>query len=148
MIESGDAEQPTTRQVEGQMPSPNATSRSCAWYSSTSGAGGGAVSVRPSKPTSPSIRPIASNTQAVLDLIYNEIVLREEAGESPALEDYLRRFPELAPELKLQFEVEQAIQSTSAPRGREPSNGLWRHVVAIRTTESSRLSPATRFSES
>ncbi len=60
---------------------------------------------------------VRTDTQAVLDLIYNEIMLREETGESPPLEEYLRRFPELAPELRLQFEVEQAIQSTSAPDG-------------------------------
>ncbi len=58
---------------------------------------------------------VRSDTQAVLDLIYNEIVLREETGESPPLEEYLRRFPELAAELRLQFEVEQAIESTPAP---------------------------------
>ena len=53
---------------------------------------------------------LKADAQAVLDLIYNEIVLREEAGESPQLEDYLPRFPELAAELRLQFEVERAIQ--------------------------------------
>ena len=62
----------------------------------------------------PSVR---SSSQAVLDLIYNEIMLREETGETPLLEDYLRRFPELAPDLKLQFEVEHIIQSRSEPRG-------------------------------
>ena len=58
---------------------------------------------------------LRSNSQAVLDLIYNEIVLREETGESPSFEEYLSRFPELAPELKLQFEVEHAIHGSSAP---------------------------------
>lgn len=47
---------------------------------------------------------------AVLDLIYNEIVLREEAGELPQLDEYLRRFPKFAPELRLQFEVEEAMR--------------------------------------
>jgi len=60
---------------------------------------------------------LGSDTQAVLDLIYNEIVLREETGASPPLEEYLRRFPELASELRLQFELEQAIQSTTALEG-------------------------------
>ena len=59
---------------------------------------------------------LQADAQAVLDLIYNEIVLREEAGESPRLEEYLSRFPELAPELELQFEVEGAIQSESSVR--------------------------------
>jgi hypothetical protein len=47
---------------------------------------------------------LQSDPQAMLDLIYNEIVLREELGESPRLEDYLSRFPKLASELELQFE--------------------------------------------
>jgi hypothetical protein len=41
-------------------------------------------------------------------------MLREEAGESPWLEDYLSRFGELADELRLQFEVEMAICSESS----------------------------------
>ncbi len=59
---------------------------------------------------------LRADTHAILDLIYNEIVLREEFGESPRLEEYLSRFPGLAPELELQFEVERAIQSKSSVR--------------------------------
>jgi tetratricopeptide (TPR) repeat protein/tRNA A-37 threonylcarbamoyl transferase component Bud32 len=55
----------------------------------------------------PSLR---SDAEAVLDLIYNETVVRDEAGESPSLEEYSARFPELAPELRLLFEVEHAIR--------------------------------------
>jgi tetratricopeptide (TPR) repeat protein/tRNA A-37 threonylcarbamoyl transferase component Bud32 len=55
---------------------------------------------------------LRSETEVVLDLIYNEIMLREEVGESAPLDDYVRRFPELAAELRLQFEVEHAIQRT------------------------------------
>jgi serine/threonine-protein kinase len=55
----------------------------------------------------PSLR---SESDAVLDLIYNEIVLREEAGEVPQLGEYLDRFPQFAAELRLQFEVEEAIR--------------------------------------
>src|SRR5207245_630982 len=57
---------------------------------------------------------LKADTQAVLDLIYNEILLREEAGESSQLEDYLSRFAELADELRLQFEVETAIHNESS----------------------------------
>jgi len=45
----------------------------------------------------------------VLDLIYNEIVLREQHGETPELGEYSRRFPHLAGELRLQFEVHRAL---------------------------------------
>src|SRR5262245_4753711 len=44
-----------------------------------------------------------------LDLIYNEIVLREEAGERPTHQEYLQRFPALREELALQFEVDRAL---------------------------------------
>jgi tetratricopeptide (TPR) repeat protein/tRNA A-37 threonylcarbamoyl transferase component Bud32 len=47
-----------------------------------------------------------ADPETVLDLIYNEIVLRTEVGESPRLEEYLHRFPHLAEPLELQFELE------------------------------------------
>ena len=37
---------------------------------------------------------LLEDPEAVLDLIYNEIVLREESGEEAPLEQYLRRFPQ------------------------------------------------------
>jgi WD40 repeat protein/serine/threonine protein kinase len=47
--------------------------------------------------------------EAVLDLIYNEFVLREEAGQTPTLEEYQQRFPELSGALKDQFDVHCAL---------------------------------------
>jgi WD40 repeat protein len=61
---------------------------------------------------------LRENNDAVLDLIYNEVVLREERGEVPRLTDYLSRFPHLAEPLRLQFEVDAAITAerpTTAP---------------------------------
>jgi tetratricopeptide (TPR) repeat protein/tRNA A-37 threonylcarbamoyl transferase component Bud32 len=52
---------------------------------------------------------LRDDAETVLDLIYNEIVLREEVGESLPLEEYLRRFPTLGPQLEIQFEVEGAL---------------------------------------
>jgi tetratricopeptide (TPR) repeat protein len=49
--------------------------------------------------------------EAVLDLIYHEIVLREESGDPPRLEEYLRRFPQYAAPLCLQFQVHEAIEA-------------------------------------
>src|SRR5919204_3943423 len=46
---------------------------------------------------------------AVLDLIYNEVVLREERGEKPGFDEYLTRFPHLAEPLKLQFELDEGL---------------------------------------
>lgn len=45
---------------------------------------------------------------AILDLIYNEVVLREECGETADLAEYQRRFPELAAQLPGLFEAHAA----------------------------------------
>jgi serine/threonine-protein kinase len=50
------------------------------------------------------------NTEAILDLITNEVLLRRQCGEVPALDEYLQRFPQWASELRAQFEVEGAIE--------------------------------------
>jgi serine/threonine protein kinase len=54
---------------------------------------------------------VPANAEAILQLIYNEVILREQQGEAPQLAEYLQRFPNLADPLRLQFEVDQAIQS-------------------------------------
>src|SRR6516165_9432776 len=59
---------------------------------------------------------LRDDPDAVLDLIYQEVMLREQAGESPRLEEYSSRFPHLADQLNLQFELEGAFgPSTLAP---------------------------------
>jgi serine/threonine protein kinase/Tfp pilus assembly protein PilF len=55
---------------------------------------------------------LRSRLEDLLDLIYNEIRLREEQGETPKLEEYRRRFPELEELLTALFEVHQAMQSS------------------------------------
>jgi eukaryotic-like serine/threonine-protein kinase len=50
------------------------------------------------------------NDDELLDLIYGEVVLREEDGESPELDEYLRRFPRHAEALHAQFDVHRALQ--------------------------------------
>jgi serine/threonine protein kinase/tetratricopeptide (TPR) repeat protein len=57
--------------------------------------------------------PLTQDDDELLDLIYNEVVLREEHGESPELDEYLRRFPQYSAELRDQFEVHRALQSGS-----------------------------------
>ena len=54
---------------------------------------------------------LEENSDGLLDLIYNEIFLREQKGESPQLEEYLLRFPDLADSIRAQFDVHQAIQT-------------------------------------
>jgi hypothetical protein len=50
-----------------------------------------------------------NDTEGLLDLIYQEVFLRERRGESPQRDEYLRRFPHLAGPLGEQFDVHQAI---------------------------------------
>src|SRR5438132_9797827 len=52
--------------------------------------------------------------EAVLDLIYNEVVLREGRNESPRLEEYLQRFPQFAVQLRKQFDVHQVLETAHA----------------------------------
>jgi hypothetical protein len=79
---------------------------------------------------------LAADGNAVLDLIYNEVVLREQAGEKPALGDYLARFPELETELRVQFEVDQAltmeeIADQASPLSTVPHVDQQRQPVAL-----------------
>lgn len=52
---------------------------------------------------------LKTDRSGLLDLIYNEIVLREEVGERPTHQEYLGRFPDLREDLALQFEVDRAL---------------------------------------
>lgn len=53
---------------------------------------------------------LPAEPDVLLDLIYNEIVVREEIGERPSLDEYVRRFPSLDEDLKLHFDVHRAVQ--------------------------------------
>jgi WD40 repeat protein len=55
------------------------------------------------------------NPSFALELIYNEILLREEEGETPLLEEYLGRFPRLAAQLRPLFEVHQEFGRRHPP---------------------------------
>jgi serine/threonine protein kinase/Flp pilus assembly protein TadD len=70
--------------------------------------GGDHVVVEDYFATAPWLR---TDTESLLDLIYNEIRLREEHGEAPVLDEYLQRFPRLADALAVQFEVHQAMRA-------------------------------------
>ncbi|MFK7821705.1 MAG: serine/threonine-protein kinase, partial [Planctomycetaceae bacterium] len=58
------------------------------------------------------------NRDVLLDLIYSEVLLREEKGQSPDVEEYVVRFPALAEEIKRQFVVHSGfaeVDSTLKP---------------------------------
>jgi WD40 repeat protein len=46
-----------------------------------------------------------------LELVYNEVRLREQLGETPQLEEYVRRFPQFADQLPGLFELHQVLES-------------------------------------
>jgi WD40 repeat protein len=48
--------------------------------------------------------------EGVLDLLYNEIVLREELGDKPQLVEYVQRFPQYTDHLQWQFVVHEGLQ--------------------------------------
>src|SRR5438046_2669612 len=56
---------------------------------------------------------LQSDADAVLDLIYNEVVVREELHEAPTLEEYLRRFPQFDGALRRQFTVHRLLETPS-----------------------------------
>ena len=59
---------------------------------------------------------LKDNTDGVLELVYNEVLEREEQGESPKLAEYQQRFPWLAGELAPLFEVHSALATTYVER--------------------------------
>ena len=53
---------------------------------------------------------LGADIDGQLDLIYGEVVLREEQGEHPLLEEYLARFPQHAVALRRQFALHGAVR--------------------------------------
>jgi serine/threonine protein kinase/Flp pilus assembly protein TadD len=54
---------------------------------------------------------LESDTECVLQLINNEVVLREGAADTPRLEEYLQRFPQYRRQLEELFEVHRVLES-------------------------------------
>jgi serine/threonine protein kinase len=66
-------------------------------------------------------RLLADPTSA-LQMVYNEVLLCEEEGAGPRLEDYVRRFPQFTDELPPLFEVHRALESDELLAA--PANGV------------------------
>jgi formylglycine-generating enzyme required for sulfatase activity/tRNA A-37 threonylcarbamoyl transferase component Bud32 len=54
---------------------------------------------------------LRGDSEALLELILHEVLLRQERGETPDLAEYQQRFPHLSEQLLIQFEVERAIEA-------------------------------------
>src|SRR5262245_22201680 len=68
--------------------------------------GGSPLSLETYLQQQPTLR---GDAEAVLDLIYNEIILRQQNGEVPQPDEYLARFPDVADRLRQLFEVDAAL---------------------------------------
>jgi tetratricopeptide (TPR) repeat protein len=53
---------------------------------------------------------LRDNAEAVLDLIYNEVVLRDEFGQAAGLAQYVQRFPAHAADLRDLFDVHEVLR--------------------------------------
>jgi hypothetical protein len=69
-----------------------------------------------------------SDSEPAIDLIFGEFLMRRQLGESPTLDEYCRRFPDLAGQLRLQVglydalgEVEPATDNPVSSREEAPS---------------------------
>jgi tetratricopeptide (TPR) repeat protein len=85
---------------------------------------------------------LQADDEGLLDLIYNEIVLRQEHGDPPQLDEYLRQFGRLEEPLRLLFEVHQAIEQEPATRRIEPGDAGLESALAFRLASSVRALPA------
>ncbi len=79
---------------------------------------------------------IQTNTEVILDLIYQEITLREAKGEKPHLDEYLSRFPHLKTDLEILFEVEEALDPANLL-----NSSVYEGTDAADTTDIFRTSP-------
>lgn len=83
------------------------------------------------------------DADALLDLICNEVFLREQRGEHPTVGEYLKRFPELASQLREHFEVQRALEEKPA-EGMEAAEGLENETVLDNespTLQETRIAP-------
>jgi WD40 repeat protein len=57
---------------------------------------------------------LEADADGALEVVYNEVLLRAQCGETPRVEEYEARFPQFAPRLKPIFELHHALESSSA----------------------------------
>jgi hypothetical protein len=66
---------------------------------------------------------LAEDVEGLLDLIYGEVLLREESGESVTVDEYVRRFPTHEASLKRQFDLHRALAAGSLLEVATSGNG-------------------------
>lgn len=83
--------------------------------------GGGRVFIESFQPE---FEQCTADDEQLLDLIYHEVLIREEYGESPDLEEYVSRFPAHAERLRRLFAVHRAIESEWDGDSAAPAEGF------------------------
>jgi WD40 repeat protein/tRNA A-37 threonylcarbamoyl transferase component Bud32 len=88
---------------------------------------------------------LEKDAEAAVEVIYHELLWREEQGEAVPAEEYERRFPRYAARLRLQLEVHRAMSGgISAPMG-EASGSTSGHLVPTSPLAAADDDPATSW---
>jgi len=61
---------------------------------------------------------LQDDPEKLLDLIYHEVLLREQQGEMPRLAEYQQRFPTLTAQLQIHFAFHEALADDTIPKKR------------------------------
>jgi WD40 repeat protein len=75
---------------------------------------------------------LCDDPEQLLDLVYGEFLVREQLGEAPDADDYARRFPQLAAQLRLQLEVHRMIAPERGVGHRVSTDEALPHVPGYR----------------
>jgi tetratricopeptide (TPR) repeat protein len=65
---------------------------------------------------------VAADSEAALELVYGELLVREELGEQPAEEEYLARFPQWSQALRQQLQLHHNLIEATAGYGTQPDS--------------------------
>lgn len=67
---------------------------------------------------------LSCDDDRLLDLLYHELLIREEYGDQPTVDEYIERFPQLTEQLQRQFEVHSAVDQHWTGDGFEPDSAM------------------------
>src|SRR5215204_7248392 len=65
--------------------------------------------------------PGLRNHPRLLDLVYNEVILRERGGDTPDLSEYARRFPDLVTDLEIQWQIDGEFLAGEPTEAEQPA---------------------------
>lgn len=85
---------------------------------------------RPAESYFESFPALGSDTELALDVVYQEYVLRRDAGEAYSTDKYLSRFPDLAEQLAMQFELDGAMGDEHSSRSMNTARKTVEHSSA------------------